>query len=323
MAFLKFTCSSSSSCQASLVELFHHPIAHISAKIEALDSSESLKFVLKFGMQHECQATMLYSDFISVGDSDFSSVHLMFSRLFKMILDITALLQAVACLETEADFSYVGFLVYINIQAQLLEIISLINLGHKHCNSFRFWPQNQLPSSLAYVAFLAAVAAGYNLNAFGRNAATLATLTQFNIQQGLIFCMFWAIDMIAFCMWKWNFMDFAITWYRPKSHSLPGLIFLSFIVLWIKIRYQNKDTGPKSKPVQSSRSNHQIDNLSKKWMSAQSPKEQQSHIRWLCCKGWKQSLAWIWINDNQSLQPEHFQMKIYVWKPRRNLVWVG
>ena len=148
MAFLKFICSSSSSCQASLVELFHHPIAHISAKIEALDSSESLKFVLKFGMQHECQATMLYSDFISVGDSDFSSVHLMFSRLFKMILDITALLHCckqqlawrlkLSSGNQKINFSYVGFLVYINMPAQLLDIISLINLGHKHCNGFLF-----------------------------------------------------------------------------------------------------------------------------------------------------------------------------------------
>ena len=46
------------------------------------------------------------------------------------------------------------------------------------------------------VSELAAVAAGYNLNAFERNAATLATLTQFNIQQD----MFWAMDMISFCM---------------------------------------------------------------------------------------------------------------------------
>ena len=42
-----------------------------------------------------------------------------------------------------------------------------------------------------------------------------------------------------------------------------------------------------------------MEDLSKKWMSAQIPIEKHSHFRYWCEKAWKQPLAWIWINDNQ------------------------
>ena len=54
------------SCNSSLVELFHHPITHLYAKIGALDHSNNRKSVLKIWMQQGLQATMLDKDFSSL-----------------------------------------------------------------------------------------------------------------------------------------------------------------------------------------------------------------------------------------------------------------
>ena len=45
-----------------------------------------------------------------------------------------------------------------------------------------------------------------------------------------------------------------------------------------------------------------IDYLSKRWVSAQIPIEENSHFQWCCAEAWKTSLAWIAIDSNQSLQ---------------------
>ena len=48
------------------------------------------------------------------------------------------------------------------------------------------------------------------------------------------------------------------------------------------------------------------------------------YFRQLCAKAWKQSMTWVWINCNQSLQPKKKkkQMKCDPWRPCPDLHWL-
>ena len=115
-------------------------------------------------------------------------------------------------------------------------------------------------------------------------------------------------------------MDFTRAFNWPKPLSTLRSIFWSFIGLWAKIGHGNRFACSESRPVQSSRSKSTTRPRKGRLLRFQSNR----HIdyRWWCTKTWKRSLAWFWIDCNQSLQPNQSQMKCYVWKPCRDLHWL-
>ena len=58
-----------------------------------------------------------------------------------------------------------------------------------------------------------------------------------------------------------------------------------------------------------------IDDMSEERASAQIQIEQPSDFRWRLAKAWKRCQEWFWIDHNQSLQPNRWQVKCDIWKP--------
>ena len=80
------------------------------------------------------------------------------------------------------------------------------------------------------------------------------------------------------------------------------------LILWVSLVseqkwHKNKSPCCKSNPVQ----------LSEKRASAQISIKLHSHFRWPSAKAWKQSLAWLWINYSQFLQPVMFESNVESW----------